>query len=225
MMNVLHFRLLLMTLLSGASLHSIAQQAMEAEDPGFNHTIGLNTVGLLNQFRSEDNEDRFQTPYLITYSLTLGKLVLRAGIGPEVTTETIIHDGFTNSEEHNFLRMDGRLGAGLVILDDGRWEAIAGVDAAGGYLRDQNIDDSGFDRITEQEEIETYGGGPFLQLAYNVSRRVSLSVESAAYWLHRQTTETLLFENFPDFNNIVRESSGSELELALPNTLFVRIHF
>jgi hypothetical protein len=151
--------------------------------------------------------------------------VVRAGIGPEYSSETIVNEGFTDSEENTLLRMDGRIGAGLVILDDHRWQVIAGVDGVAGYFRDRRIEDSGFDRITDQEEVETYGGGPFIQLAFQLSKRISLSAESAVYWQHQNTTHTRLFENFPDFDNVISENSGSDLEITLPNTIFVRIHF
>ena len=206
------------------SLQVNAQPDSSVAQGGFSHTIGFNTTGLLNQFLDDTNE-RFKTPYLITYSLELGRLVMRAGIGPEYSSETIVHDGFTDSEENTVLRIDGRLGAGLVVLNESRWQAVLGLDATGGYFRERNIEDSGFDRITDQEEIETFGGGPFLQLDFHLSKRISLGAESALYWLHKSSTHTQLFENFPDFNTILSKNSGSELEVALPNTLFIRIHF
>lgn len=222
-MKVLH-KSIVIAAISTLSIHASAQESSE-DQPGFKHMLGLNTTGLLNQFRDESTNDRFRTPYLITYSMELGKLAVRAGIGPEYSTETIVHDGFTDSEENSLLRMDGRIGAGLVVLDDHRWQAIMGLDAVAGYFRERNIEDSGFDRITDQEEVETYGGGPFIQLSFQLSKRVSLSAESAAYWQHRNTTQTQLFENFPDFNNVISENSGSELAVTLPNTIFVRLHF
>lgn len=206
------------------SIPVVAQDTGEVQ-PGFRHTLGLNTTGLLNQFRDDNADDPLKTPYLITYSVELGKLAMRVGIGPEYSSETIVRDGFTDSEENTLLRMDGRIGAGLVVVNDHRWQAIAGLDAVTGYFRERKIEDSGFDRVTDQEEIETFGGGPFIQLAFQISKRISLSAESAVYWQHQKTTQTQLFENFPDFNNVINENSGSDLEITLPNTIFVRIHF
>lgn len=224
-MNKNRYHILLLSLFICTVSMVSAQKDIAQESTGFKHTIGLNTTGLLNQFLDDTDKKDYKTPYLITYSIELGKLALRAGLGPEYTSETIVHDGFTDTEENTFLRLDGRIGAGFVVLEDHRWQAMAGIDIAGGYERDRSISDSGFDRITEQLELETIGGGPFLQLAYHVSKRISLSVESSVYWMYEKTTRTELFENFPDFNNVVSENTGSSLHVALPNTLFVRIHF
>ena len=141
-------------------------QVSDAEVPATaDHAVGLNTFGFFDQFFGDENDTRDRSPYLLTYTAELGRLALRLGLGPEYSTESVVHDGFTNSEEQTFLRLDARIGAGIVILDDGRWEAIAGVDALYAYNRDRNIDDSGFDRITNQTETRAYGGGPFVQIA------------------------------------------------------------
>lgn len=201
--------------------------AQEAEEPtrGIRHAIGLNTAGLLDRVIDDSEEDRFKTPYLIAYSIELGKLAVRAAVGPEYSSETIVHDGFSDSEENTLLRLDGRVGVGLIVLEDHRWQAIAGVDATGGYFRDRQIEDSGFDRITTQVETETFGAGPFIQVDFHVSKRISLGAESAIYWQQQKTTHAQLFENFPDFNNVLSENSGPELEITLPNTIFIRLHF
>jgi hypothetical protein len=202
----------------------IGQEVAADKQPGLSHTIGFNTTGLLNQLL-DDPEERFRSPYLVTYSMELGKLLLRAGIGPEYSTETTVHEGFTDSEENTVLRMDSRVGAGLIVLNENRWQAAVGADIVGGYFRERSIEDSGFDRITTQTEIEHYGAGPFFQLDFHLSRRVSLGSECALYWTRQSTTHTQLFENFPDFNTILSENTGSELEVTLPNTVFVRVRF
>ncbi len=215
------------SLVAAIFLMCMCAQAQDIPDvqTGFRHTIGLNTVGIFDQFSDATQESPHRTPYLITYSVELGKLALRAGFGPEYSSETTVHDGFTDSEENTFLRLDGRIGAGVVILSDTKWQAIAGADLVGGYIRDRSIEDSGFDRITDQVETKNFGAGPFIQIAFQLSRRVSLGTDSALYWIHEKSTHTELFENFPDFNNVLSENSGSKLELTLPNTIFVRLHF
>jgi hypothetical protein len=189
------------------------------------HAIGLNTVGFFDQFIGDENETRYRSPYLITYTGSLGRVAIRAGIGPEYNSETVVHDGFTNSEENSLLRLDGRLGAGVKLVDDSRWEVLVGVDAMYGYLRDRDIEDSGFDRITNQVETRAFGGGPFIQIAYQISRRISLSTESTAYWTHATTEHVERFQNFPDFNTILSKTTSDGLDLTLPNTIFLRFHF
>jgi hypothetical protein len=189
------------------------------------HAIGLNTIGFFDQFTGDDNETRYRSPYLITYSGALGRIAIRAGIGPEYTSQTVVHDGFTNSEENSLLRIDSRIGAGITLVDDSRWEVLVGLDATYGYSRERDIEDSGFDRITNQIETQAFGGGPFIQIAYQISKRVSLSTESTLYWTHGTSEHIELFKNFPDFNTVLSKTTSNGLDLTLPNTIFLRIHF
>ncbi len=213
-------------LIAGCLALNLFAQQEETEAPKpTQHSIGLNTIGFFNQLFNSDNMPSHSSPYLFTYTYAPDRVAFRAAIGPEYTSETTVHDGFSNSEEHTVLQLDARLGAGLVILDDRRWQAIAGVDGAVAYLRDRAINDSGFDRITTQTETKTFGAGPFLEVAFHLSRRISLSTESTCYWMHGTSENVELYKNFPDFNTVLNKTTISKLEITLPNTLFLRIHF
>lgn len=212
-------------ILSCVSTPALCQSAHGDEPAGMQHIIGLNTFGLLNQLLDRSDSSEFRTPFLFTYTGDMGRMALRAGIGPRYKSETIVHQGFTDSEETSTLQIDGRLGVGMYFLNDGKWSALAGVDAVISYLRDRSIDDSGFDRITNQVEKTTYGGGPFIEFAFQVSPRVSLGAETALYWMYGKSKHSEVYKNFPDFSTVFSETTISELNITLPNTLFLRIHF
>jgi hypothetical protein len=207
-----------------AFLHpASAQEATEAKI--LHHQIGVSTLGLLNLIRDDAEGSEFQTPILFSYAYRTPALIVRVGIGPKYSSESIERDGFTDREEISSLAIDGRIGAGIRFIADGRWEAYAGVDAAGGYHRDRTIEDTGFDRITEQTELRRAGGGPFLQVDYHLSPVVSLGAESGLYWIQETTKRTVHFENFPDFDSEISETTGNDLDVSLPNTIFLRFHF
>lgn len=200
-----------------------AQQPV-TDAPVLKHALGLNATGLLhNLFDGTEREDAL--PYLLTYDLALGKLLLRAGVGPEYATETVVHEGFADSQKRTDLRLDGRIGAGIHVLQHPRWQVATGVDIAGYYHLEEITDDSGFDKITQEMEDQGIGGGPFLQLTWHVSPRISLRTESAFYATRYKTTHTEIFENFPDFNNQLSKTTGTRLDIYLPASIFVQFHF
>jgi len=201
-----------------------AQELPDNETPVTKHSIGLNATGLLNNILNPDSEDN-RMPFLITYDLIMDKLVFRAGIGPEFMSETVVHEGFTDSQKRTDLQLDGRLGAGFRVVDDVHWNINAGLDIVGRYAVEKTTDDTGFDKVTDEVESQRIGGGPFVQIDYKISPRVSLGTEAALYFSHKQTTHTELFENFPDFNNQLSKTTGTQLDTFLPTSIFVHLHF
>lgn len=188
------------------------------------HIVGLNATGLLHQVFG-DSDGTGDLPYLITYAWDAGKMHLRGGLGPEFRNETVVHEGFTDSEKQTFLDLEWRTGLGFEVLDEEKWGVLAGIDVVGSYTLDRTTNDSGFDKITDEIETWSLGGGPFIQLGYRLSQRISLSAESALYARHFNTTHSELFENFPDFNNELSETTGQQLDTFLPTSLFLHFHF
>jgi hypothetical protein len=90
---------------------------------------------------------------------------------------------------------------------------------------DRTVDDTGFDKVTYENEEWNLGGGPFVQLVFRINDRISLSTDGALYFKHFNTTENELFENFPDFNNELSKTTGQKLEVFLPTSLFIHFHF
>jgi hypothetical protein len=195
-----------------------------ASQESFAHFVGLNATGLLQTVLNlEDDEGDFQ--YLVSYDWDLGKMHLRAALGPEYSSNTTTHEGFTDREENTFFRMNSRLGLAFDLLDNQKWSVIAGVDAIGQYISDISTLDTGFDAVSEEEETWGLGAGPFIQLAFRISPRVSISTEAGFYGRYSESTLTETFENFPDFNNELSKTTGWALETSLPSAIFIQFHF
>ena len=202
------------------------QTAETNEDPyrSRHHTIGLNATGFLRQIITNDSNN-LANPYLITYNWDMGTINLRAGLGPEFRTAEVVHDGFSDRQTHTLARVDGRIGVGFDIVEQGRWKVMSGADLVGGYAIDKHIDDTGFDKITNQTEDWNVGVGPFIQITFFITPRISLATEAAGYFRRFESSTTELFENFPDFNDEISSTAGTELDLILPTSLFIQFHF
>ena len=196
----------------------------QREDTPLKHSVGLNATGLLqNVFGTTDSENTL--PYLFTYEMEAERMGLRAGIGPKYRSETVVHEGFTDSQEESLLDLDVRAGVSFRLFEENNWRIAAGIDVAGSYRIEKTIDDTGFDKITDEIETQSFGGGPFIQIAYRFSNRISIRTESALYIQRFNTTHTELFENFPDFNNQLSKTTGTTLDTFLPTSIFVHLHF
>lgn len=195
-----------------------------AQNGMYKHTLGLNATGLIeNLFNSEP--DSRSNPYLILYNYDMGKTNLRVSLGPEYLSSTETHEGFTDSQERTVIGIDARLGVGFDIVDEKRWKVMAGADIVGKYFLDETTNDTGFDKITDEDEEWNVGGGPFVQVLFFISPRISIATETGLYFRHFETTTTELFENFPDFNNQLSKTTGSELDFILPTSIFLQFHF
>lgn len=198
--------------------------AQEAKEPEYAHFFGLNATGLLHTvLNTEEGEN--ELPYLITYDWDLGKMHLRAAFGPEFESTSTTHEGFTDREETTYVCLDGRIGMGFDLLDNDRWFVIGGVDAIGRYISAIETLDTGFDAVSEEDETWSAGAGPFVQLAFRISPRVSISTEAGFYARYFENTITETFENFPDFNTELSKTTGWTLDSFLPSAIFIQFHF
>ena len=188
------------------------------------HTIGLNATGLILNF-TDTEEDEYTNPFLFLYNWDSGTVNLRAAIGLEYRNSEEIHDGFTDKTINKTAGIDGRIGIGWDIFQEKRWKIMAGVDLIGGYHSSQVTNDTGFDKVTEEDKAWSIGTGPFINLAFYIAPRVSIGTESGLYFRYFENTTTELFENFPEFDNQKSKTTGSELSIILPTALFIQFHF
>lgn len=203
---------------------SQSDQLPAEEKVQYQHDIGLNAIGIIRAAFDAEESDAI-TPYLFIYNWDLGKMNFRAGLGPQFSSSKEVHDGFTDSQEVTQLDIDARIGLGFDIIDGSKWIVRTGFDVVGGYSLDRTIDDTGFDRVTDATEGWNIGIGPFAQIIYRLSPRISLSTEASLYALHFNSTVREEFENFPDFNNLVSKTTGQRLDVFLPTSLFIHFHF
>ena len=203
-----------------------AQISEAEENTDLKHTIGLNATGFLTQLFDEDSgRNDEHLPYLFTYAYRPGRMLFRMGIGPHYAKRTTEHEGFTDVDEITELDIYGRLGIGWYLLSESKWDVLAGLDLTASYEKDQESNDTGFDKITDEFERTAFGGGPFIQVAFRLNKRISLATESALYVNSFEETQTRIFKNFPDFNDELSKSTGTELEIFLPTSLFLQFHF
>jgi len=190
----------------------------------FKHDIGLNAIGMLRALFNSDEIDAV-TPYLISYNLDMGKTNFRLGIGPSFSSSTETHEGFSDSQNNTKIDLDARIGLGFDVIDQKRWVVRTGFDIIGGYHLDKTVDDTGFDKVTTENEEWNIGAGPFAQLIFRINDRISISTDAGLYFNHFNSRENELFENFPDFNNELSQTTGQKLEVFLPTSLFIHFHF
>ena len=100
-----------------------------------------------------------------------------------------------------------------------------GFDIAGGYTLDKVVDDTGFDKVTMQTREWSLGGGPFAQIVFKINNRISISTDAALYFTHFDNQEKEIFENFPEFDNELSNTTGQRLDVFLPTSLFIHFHF
>ena len=220
------YRTLISILLLALSFGARGQSDMmpAPEEALYQHDIGLNAIGMLRAVFDSEESDAI-TPYLFIYNWDLGKMNFRAGLGPQYSSSTEVHDGFTDSREITHLDIDARIGLGFDIIEESKWVVRTGFDIVGAYTLDKTIDDTGFDRVTQTTEAWDLGIGPFAQVVFRISPRISLSTEASIYARHFSSTVREEFENFPDFNNQLSKTNGQELDVFLPTSLFIHFHF
>lgn len=217
-------KIVLISLFIALCISAFAQNRQSDTTKTFRHDIGLNAIGMLRALFNSDELDAV-TPYLFSYNLDMGKTNFRAGLGPSYSSSTETHEGFSDSEKTTSVDLDLRLGLGFDVVDHKRWTVRTGFDVIGGYRLDKTVDDTGFDKVTTENKAWNIGAGPFAQLIFRINDRISLSTDSALYFNHFNIEENELFENFPDFNNQLSQTTGQKLEVYLPTSLFIHFHF
>lgn len=206
------------------ALHSQVDAIVVNEEAKYQHDIGLNAIGMLRAVFDSEDSDAI-TPYLIIYNWDLGKMNFRAGLGPQYSSSKEVHDGFTDSQETTKMDIDARIGLGFDVVDEGKWIVRTGFDIVGGYALDKEVDNTGFDKVTQSAESWNIGLGPFAQVIFKLSPRISLSTEASLYGKYFNTVVGEEFENFPDFNNQSSKTAGQKLDVFLPTSLFIHFYF
>lgn len=188
----------------------------------YKHRVGFSSIDILREIAGEATREN---TYLLTYMYDMGKLHLRMGATPQFAFREISHEGFQDKQDSLFFSINVRLGLGFELLQNDKWMLDAGVDLIGQYEITELTDDSGFDVVKNQYTIQGAGLGPFFSAHYYLSPRVSLGVEAAAYGFYSEAKRTILFENFPDFNDELDHVKDVSLRVNTPSTIFIQFHF
>ena len=192
--------------------------------------FGVNASPFLKQLiRSESfpsNSDQSLLiefgPYMMAYRHYGKSVNFRAGAG------ILIHDNPESDPrlltETKRIHLDLRVGFEKMYALSEKWKVYYGLDAVLSHkeVYVQNV----FDKQQVVENKTAFGGGPVFGIQYFFWKNLSLSTESAFYFLHFQSedyTVVFLDNNFPIFNK--SERSGLQGVFNVPLSLFLNYRF
>jgi hypothetical protein len=99
------------------------------------------------------------------------------------------------------------------------------LDGVGYFSKDETIDDSGFDVITNSETVNGWGVGPSFGLQFNLTERLSFYTEGFFYYKTGERQSARTFKNFPEFDDELRNIDEEEIQISLPSVLYVVFRF
>jgi hypothetical protein len=192
-------------------------------DTSKRHEISLNTQIVQNFIGNES----FQQPYTLMYKWKLQqKNVLRLGVGGTFSREKAQEDGFADSETQLNYSIDARLGyERRILFPNAKTLAYFGGDVAFHYQGDELIIDSGFDKVSTLERTSGFGIGPVLGVQHHITPRLSISTEGAFYFFYKNKTEAQLFQNFPNFDDIINQVEIFEIQQIIPASIYLNFVF
>lgn len=206
----------------------LAQTVSADETPkpiAFSHQLGFNGLTLLKQvFNFSNTSAAAESPYLVMYKLGLGKNYIRASIGGNYTNKKEQVDGFLDSKTIKNTLLSSRLGYERQHSSK-HFQFCYGFDGILDIKSNANITDSGFDKVYIIENENAFGGGPFMGLAWNISKHLSLYTETGAYFTFSAISKQTDFVKNPDFNDIESEATLKKVYYLAPTSLFLLYKF
>lgn len=186
-------------------------------------SFGVSAGDILHQLFNTEDENRSYAAMVIEYAGQ--KYAVQAGFRPDYNRQDIHHDGFLDTEVTKQRGISGGVALTKSLLNDQKWIIRAGIKYAGGWSREDIIEDSGFDRITTRRLQWNSGAGLVADFRFKVHERMSLGTEASLLYSVGRSELQQLFSNFPDFNttkDVVRDKSIDMIE---PATIYLRYHF
>lgn len=200
------------------------QSAFAQEDAKtLQHEVGINTLLLQNLIVNQGETQ----PFTFSYKLILDNKAIRFGVGGTFDRVLRREDGFADSETNITYNTDLRIGFEWrkTLGDNNNWLTYFGVDAVGLQAMDKTIIDSGFDKVSEYERALGFGAGPVVGLQYYINDHLSISTEGAIYFMKQESTSARLFENFPDFDDILNTIDEFHFNTILPTSIYFNYKF
>jgi hypothetical protein len=187
--------------------------------------VGIQTNALFGRLSNDAENGLVQNPYLLVGKLGLGNLAIRLGVGGQHDKQVDKVEGFANTTTTTKQRLDLRLGIERQFQLADRWVGTFGVDAVADWTQDKTVEDSGFDVITETNDLQYIGGGLAAGVKYQISRRLSIGTEGFVYYTAGKITMGEFFKNFPVGEDKTQESDISNLKIGLPAALYLNLEF
>jgi hypothetical protein len=187
-------------------------------------SIGISTADVLQGFFSNDEEVNKPFPaFMLEYAWS--KYALQLGFRPVYNKADTQHEGFVDTEVMESKAMSGTLAFTRDIFRDNHWNFKVGLQYAGGWSREDIIEDSGFDRVTTRRLQWNSGGGIVADFRYAVHRHFSFGMEASLIYSFGRSELQQLFTNFPDFDTTKDVIEEDELKVIEPATIYLRYHF
>ncbi len=202
----------------------LAQSAFAQE--GFKtlqHEVGISTALLQNIVVNQGEAQ----PYTFSYKLISGDKAIRLGIGATFDRVFSREEGFADSETNINYSTDLRIGYEWrkALGDKKRWLAYVGMDLIALQGMDKTIIDSGFDKVSEYERSLGLGLGSAVGLQFYINEHLSLSTEGAIYFVGQENTSARLFQNFPDFDDVLNTTQEFHFNSILPTSIYLNYKF
>ena len=193
------------------------------ESKFYKWSFGVSAGDILHQLFNADESNRSYNAFVLEYSGR--RYALQAGFRPGYNKSDVSHEGFLDTEITEATNLSGSLSISRIIYTDHRWHILAGLKYAGGWSKEDIIQDSGFDRITTRRLQWNSGIGPVIDFRFRVHNRISLGMEASLLYTVSRSELQELFTNFPDFNTTKDIVEDNSLDVIEPATIYFRYHF
>jgi hypothetical protein len=202
-----------------------AQDQNVAKDKRNQHQIGVNATYFFKQFLNFGNNNTLAiSPYIISYKVFDRKhhgFRFGAGLSMQSTKE---NPDSLNSVKNSVSTYNFRAGYEFQKELGNKWICFFGVDGLFNYSIDKTNSFNGFDNVTNEDLLYTYGGGPIFGIQYNISKHITLFTETGIYALTGQSVSKSTFESNPSFND-ESKTSVTNVSFLLPTSLYLNVRF
>lgn len=186
-------------------------------------SLGVSTGDILHQLFNTDVSIKTYPAFMLEYA---GRAyAVQAGFRPGYNQAHTTYEGFVDSEIDKQLSFSGQIAGTRIIFDEHHWQIKAGLLVSGGWSREDNIEDSGFDRVTTRRLEWNAGLGPVIDFRFFVDPRISLGMEASLVYSWSRSELQQLFSGFPEFDNTKETVTGEGLDVREPATIYFRFHF
>lgn len=186
-------------------------------------SFGISAGDILHQLFNVDDQNRSYDAFVLEYAGS--KYALQIGFRPDYNQRDTEHEGFLDTEINKTRAIAGSLALTRILFADQRWNLRAGLKYAGGWSREDIIEDSGFDRVTTRRLQWNSGGGVVVDFRFALNERISIGTEASMIYSVGRSEVQQLFTNFPDFNTTLDIVKDNTLKVIEPATLYLRFHF
>jgi Protein of unknown function, DUF481 len=224
-MRILSFCFLLMLLTSASYAGSNDTTTVVHKKRKMEHDININTTFFIKQIINLSGTSLAISPYIIGYKFfPVKNHGLRFSIGGNYSSQT-------QNPDSNFVQrtksseLDYRIGYEYRHFFGKRWVFFTGVDMVNSFTSINSKVNSSTDIVTTSTSGWSLGGGPVAGIQVNISKSISLFLETAFYYAYSSSRSKTSSLNFPEENVNKLTSYGQSAQFVLPTSLFFEFRF